>query len=114
MRQCLTAAVERDVVWEGEFATEPWEAAWASEAIFFVRLLSLESAPAGAGPLLEARVQISPDGTLWCDEGSTATLEAGQSLVAIRARHFGGWLRLCGAVAPGARLRVIAYLNLKE
>ena len=34
VRRSYTAIVERNVRWEGEFATEPYEAAWASEAIF--------------------------------------------------------------------------------
>lgn len=112
MRQCLTAVVERNVTWEGDFATEPWEAAWASEAIFFVRVLE---APDEAEDLdLQARVQISPDGLCWCDEGGQLELLPGEALGAVRVGHFGGWLRLAGRVPPGRPVRVIAYLNLKE
>ena len=39
MRQSHTAVLERNVVWAGSFETEPYEAAWASEAVFFVRTL---------------------------------------------------------------------------
>lgn len=35
MRQSHTAIVERDVLWSGTFETEPYEAGWAGEAIFF-------------------------------------------------------------------------------
>ena len=38
----VTATVTRNELWEGEAATEPYEASWATEAIFFVR--SLEAA----------------------------------------------------------------------
>lgn len=114
MRQCLTAVVERNVTWHGEFATEPWESAWASEAIFFVRVLSIEGVPPSAGSMLAARVEISPDGTHWCDEGGDLEMGADAQMAAVRARHFGGWLRLAGQLAPGISLRVVTYLNLKE
>ena len=39
LRRSYTAVVERNALWQGDFATEPYEAAWASEAIFFVRAL---------------------------------------------------------------------------
>jgi hypothetical protein len=42
MRQSFTAVVERNVTWQGEFAVEPYEAAWATEAIYFVRVLDAE------------------------------------------------------------------------
>jgi len=36
MRESQTAVLERGVVLEGEIATEPFEAAWATEARWFV------------------------------------------------------------------------------
>ena len=39
-RQVYTAVVERNVTWEGAFATEPYEAGWAAEALIFIRVLS--------------------------------------------------------------------------
>ncbi len=114
MRQCLTAVVERNVAWQGEFATEPWEAAWATEAVFFVRVLSVEGTATPGEPMLAARVQISPDGAHWCDEGSTLQMGIDAPLGAVRVRRFGGWLRLTGNLAPDITLRVVAYLNLKE
>jgi len=114
MRQCLTAVVDRNVTWDGDFATEPWEAAWAREAIFFVRLLAADGEPAPDQPVLAGRVQLSPDGMHWCDEGTELRLAAGQGLGLARVSHFGGWLRLRGTIAPGVRLRVIAYLTLKD
>ena len=66
LRRSYTAIVERNVLWEGEFASEPYEAAWASEALFFVRALDTS-----AGFMGSARLQISADGIHWADEGTT-------------------------------------------
>ncbi|MDR7523637.1 MAG: hypothetical protein QN168_14375 [Armatimonadota bacterium] len=109
MRQSHTAVIERNVWWEGAFATEPYEAAWASEALFFVRTLESRGPEGG----MTARVQISPDGMVWCDEGTRMTLPAAPGLDFCRVRHFGGWLRLCGELPPESSLRVIVYLVLK-
>jgi hypothetical protein len=110
MRQSFTAVVERNVTWQGEFAVEPYEAAWATEAIYFVRALEAANMPANA----VARVQISPDGIRWCDEGTVVPLPAEEGLTFGRISHFGGWLRLVGNLPDGARLTVIVYLVLKE
>lgn len=110
MRQSFTAVVERNVDWQGEFATEPYETAWAGEAIYFIRALAATGMPADA----VARVQISPDGIQWCDEGSTIPLPSGEGVTFGRVSHFGGWLRLVGKLSDSAQLRVIVYLALKE
>jgi hypothetical protein len=111
MRQSLTAIIERNVEWSGHFEVEPYEAAWATEALYFIRALQAENVPASAS----ARVQISPDGMRWCDEGSSIDLPTAPDAVTFcRVREFGGWLRLVGEVPAGARLRVMVYLVLKE
>ena len=110
MRQSQTAVVERNVEWQGDFALEPWETAWASEAIFFVRVLEATNVPEG----IHARVQLSPDGMHWCDEGGELCLPTGPGLSFCRVVHFGGWLRLVGSLPAGASLTVIVYLTLKE
>jgi len=109
MQESHTAVIERNITWQGPFATEPYETAWASEAIFFVRTLAAEQLPPGT----VARVQISPDGMHWCDEGSTLTLPTSAGIGFARVRHFGGWLRLVGEVPAGANVTVIVYLVLK-
>jgi len=43
MRQSHTAVIERNVEWTASFTTEPYETAWATEAIFFVRILHVGS-----------------------------------------------------------------------
>ena len=66
LRRSYTAIVERNILWQGDFATEPYEAAWASEAIFFVRALDVSPVFGGM-----ANVQISADGIHWVDEGTS-------------------------------------------
>lgn len=109
MRQSYTAVVERNVTWQGDFATEPYESAWASEALFFVRALAV------SGPPATARVQLSPDGIHWCDEGTILSLPTQPDTVTFaRISHFGGWLRLVGSLPDSASITVIVYLVLKE
>ena len=110
MRQSYTAVIERNFLWEGSFETEPYEAAWASQAIFFVRVLEAEGPPQSSA----VQVQISPEGMHWCDEGTILQLDPGTELSWARVAHFGGWLRLKGQLPAGQRLKIIAYLNLKE
>jgi hypothetical protein len=111
IRQSYTAAVERNCVWNGTFATEPYESAWAKEAIFFVRALETTNVPSGT----TARVQISPDGMHWCDEGTKLNLPTKPDQVTFcRTSQFGGWLRLVGELSSPAQIKVIVYLSLKE
>jgi hypothetical protein len=119
MRRSYTAVVERGEPLAGEWATEPYEVGWATEALFFLRLLD---APPGAG--LTARVQLSPDGMRWVDEGTALPDPvAPDGLAFARVREFGNWLRLAGTVSgpvgqpgqPGQpAIRAIIYLTLKE
>ncbi len=111
MRQSFTAVLERNKTWQGDFALEPYETAWATEAIYFVRALAAEGMPSD----VTARVQISPDGIHWCDEGTLIPLpHQAEGLTFARVAHFGGWLRLVGNLPDGAQLKVIVYLVLKE
>jgi hypothetical protein len=110
LRESNTIIVERNWTWRGAFETEPNEAAWATEAIYFVRALGANSLTSPA----VARVQISPDGIHWCDEGSEIRLPDEPDAVSfVRITHFGGWLRLTGEIPNGDELTVIVYLNLK-
>ena len=69
LRQSHTAVIERNVRWDGDWATEPYEAAWAIEAIAFVRVLERRN----VDRVVSLRTQISPDGIHWCDEGGVLT-----------------------------------------
>ena len=110
MRRSYTAVVERGEPLAGEWATEPYEVGWATEALFFLRLLE---APPGAR--LTARVQLSPDGMRWVDEGTTLPEPAApEGLAFARVREFGNWLRLAGTVSGPPAIRAIIYLTLKE
>ena len=109
INQSYLSVVARNEDWRGEWSSEPQECAWASEAVFFVRVLKADQVP---GPV-RARVQISPDGMHWVDEGTVLDIPAGEGVVFSRVSHFGGWLRLAGTVPAGA-LRVLCYLHLKE
>ena len=111
IRQSYTAVVERNRLWAGVFETEPYEAAWAGEAIFYVRALEAAGMPAD----VQARVQISPDGIHWCDEGTSLSLPAvPDGISCCRVSRFGGWLRIAGTVPHGAQIKVIVYLALKS
>ena len=110
MRQSFTAVIARNVTWQGDFAIEPYETAWASEAIYFVRVLEATNVPTGS----VARVQVSPDGIHWCDEGTEVPLSTEAGVTFARVSHYGGWLRLVGKLADGAQSTVIVYLTLKE
>lgn len=109
IRQNYTATIERNRVFQGEFATETYECGWASEAIFFVRKMEISGAVAGT----ELRVQISADGIRWRDEGTLVELTPAE-VDFVRVKHFGNWLRLAGALPAGATMRVIVSLSLKE
>ena len=110
MRQSATSTVELNTEWRDKFTAEPFEVAWASEAIYFIRALESERVPGG----INARVQISPDGTHWCDEGTLVALPAAPGTTFARLTHFGGWLRLIGEIPDGAYMKVIVHLVLKS
>lgn len=113
MQQSLSVVLERNTRLSGTFTTEPYEAAWAREARWFVRVLDTDD----HATVLSATTQISPEGLHWCDlDGSGGTIE-GQGLVSWPVREFGGWLRIKGSVSGGADnsvANVLIYLVLKS
>lgn len=110
MRQVHTAVLERDGSFSADFATEPYEAGWADEATFFVRIDAVD----GADPTLTGQVQVSPDGINWIDEGTSLPAARQEGLVLVRVRHFGNWLRLtCRVSGRQARFRATIFLCLK-
>ncbi|MFF0726160.1 hypothetical protein [Streptomyces sp. NPDC004134] len=125
MRQSFTAVIERNATLTGEFTTEPYEAAWAREARWFVRVLDAS----GRAPRMLVRTQISPDGLHWCDldRGTEQSVDPDDGpLHSWPAEGFGGWLRLRGTVVdepardapdPGdaaSSVKVLIYLALKS
>ena len=109
MRRSYTAVIEWGRPLAGDFATEPYEAGWASEAIYFVRLL--EPAPSLC---LDAHVEISPDGIHWIAEGTAIGPMSPDGIAFARVTNFGNWLRLVGSVRGVAELKAMVILALKE
>lgn len=109
MRQFHTAVIERRERFDGDFATQPHEVAWASEAIWFVRVEGVD----GAGSL-KLHVQVSVDGTRWLDEGSAFDDLTAEGDRFLRVTHFGGWLRLRGEIEGDAAFTLTVQLVLKE
>ena len=123
MRQSHTAVVERNQLWEGDFATEPYEVGWSHEAIFFVRILRAEATDPPSLIDVELQVQISPDGIHWCDMTSDSVkkvapflslnIKASKGEIGfLQVSHYGGWLRLAGRVR-GGRVWALVHLALK-
>lgn len=110
MRNFHTSIVEFHQVFRGEVRTEPYEAAWADEAIYFVTV----DVEGSSFDSLELRTEISPDGLAWLDnDGTTVRIEE-PTHCAIKAAHFGGWLRLSGLLLGQQRTaRMTVRLALK-
>lgn len=105
MLNSQTAVLERNTTFSGDFATEPFEAGWASEARWFFQVLSTDGSPQ-----VELATQVSPDGLTWVDLDPPNT--AVGELISWPVRDFGNWLRIRGSVAGGS-VKVRIYLALK-
>lgn len=111
MKQFHTAVVERKKTFTADFQTHPYETAWASEALFFLRVDAME----GDTAELHGGVQISPDGVNWVDEGTDFEPITDEGDYFVRVSHFGGWLRLaCAVDGDDAEVKVTIHLVLKE
>ena len=127
MRESHTAVLAAGQYWRGKVSTEPYEAAWAREAIFFLRALKVSgnlrerlhtpgSRPSPEHELrkIRARVQISADGMHWVNEGTEVALPGTAGEVTFcRVRHFGGYLRLVASVPASIDYQIVVSLNLK-
>ncbi|GAB3577690.1 hypothetical protein GCM10027445_43780 [Amycolatopsis endophytica] len=103
MRSTMTAVLERNTVVREDFATEPYELPWASEARFFVQALEADG-------VLEFHTEISPDGLHWCPLEDTAHHIDSPGLITWPVTGFGQWLRVRCSVAPGAAAKLRIYL----
>jgi hypothetical protein len=110
MKNFHTSVVEFRRTFDGRIETFPMEAGWADEAIFFIT--AERDTPANA--TVRLGTQLSADGIHWVDEGSVLEL-TGPTERFLRVSHFGGFLRLTGAVtAPGdPRCTLTVRLALK-
>lgn len=110
LRRSFTAVLEKGSTFSGEFCTEPYEAGWAREARWFVRVLRADEQVG-----LHLVPQISPDGAEWCDEGSGSLRLQGVGLASMPVVNFGSWLRLRGTTTGrSGSATVLIYLALKE
>jgi len=111
VQRSFTAVIEKNTTWTADFETEPYEAGWASEARWFIRVLALE----GGEPSVAVVPQISPDGLFWCDEGREPVVISQPGLYSFALRDFGHWLRLRVMVrGKKPSVKVLIYLALKE
>ncbi|MEM8854749.1 MAG: hypothetical protein AAGD34_13690 [Pseudomonadota bacterium] len=105
----ITAILSRNEHWDGFAASEPYEAGWAREVVIFVRALK---APVGPQPI--ARVEMSPDGIHWMDEGSRIAMPTQKDgLACARVAHFGNFLRVAATFEEGSEARVLVTLHAK-
>jgi hypothetical protein len=109
LRESSTTILARNETWRGDSATEPVEAGWAREAVFFVRALRTP-----IGPMPEVCVEISPDGMHWVRDGAGVAMPAQENDIALlRIVHFGNWLRLRAVLPEGSECVVLVTLHLK-
>jgi hypothetical protein len=94
-----------------DFQTNPYEAGWASECIFFIHVEDIKDVT--SEPVLTAHVQISHDGVHWCDEGTVSENFGTEGLHFLRVREFGNWLRLDVHVS-GASFKLNIQIACKE
>ena len=107
MHTTNTSVLARRVWVRSDFVTAPYEAGWATEAVFFTQV-------EGSHPELEISTEISPDGINWVARGTPTTLAADASITDNRLTVFGNWvrLRITGA-SEHAPARVLVHVNLK-
>ena len=78
-----------------------------------MRILRVESANSHYPIRVDLRVQVSPDGIHWCDEGSGMSFSGKQDTQSfVRVSHYGGWLRLAEKII-GDRVWALVHLALK-
>lgn len=111
MRQFQNSVLDFKCDITREYVSAPLETAWASEAIFFVRLENVR----GRNLCFSARAQISVNGIDWIDEGTAVPPISAAGQYAVRLTHFGGWLRLIGQLeGEDSAATLTTNLVLKE
>lgn len=106
MQSTHTSVLARRIWIDGDYATLPYEAGWASEAVFFVQA-------EGEHPELAIGAEVSPDGINWIRR-SEVTLPATAALIDLPVGTFGNWLRLTiSGAAADHPARILVHVNLK-
>ncbi len=106
MKQFYTVVLDRMTSFNGRLDSEPYEAGWADEVIAYVRVHTIEP-----NANFSAKLQISPDGINWVDEGASIDSVDEDCVSFMKATHFGGWLRICATCT--ASCKITTYLALK-
>lgn len=107
MLTSATSVIERRLPITDRHTTHPYEAGWASEAVFFVQTEHTDTD-------LSIQPEISPDGINWVPHGQASSLPRDTAIAALPLTTFGGWLRLSidGARADSPAT-VLVHLALK-
>ena len=110
MKQFNAVHLEVKKTFTESFATLPYECGWADEAIFYILVEEVH----GNSPVLNARVQISPDGIHWADEGTRFEPMTECGLYFVRVREFGNYLRIATDIAgEDAAFRLLVQIACK-
>jgi hypothetical protein len=107
MQTINTSVLARRVRISSRFATLPYEAGWATEALFFTQV-------EGEHPELTITTEVSPDGVNWVQRGEVQVIRESEHIAANALAQFGNWVR---AVISGAteqkQARVLVHVALK-
>lgn len=102
-----TSVLARRVRIDSDFATLPYEAGWAGEALFFTQV-------EGEHPELTVATEVSPDGIHWIRRGEPRVLSETDTIAENPLTVFGNWIRLVVTGASRERpARVLVHLSLK-
>ena len=110
MRQFQASAVERRIYFKTQLTSQPMEAGWASEAIFFLIVEEIKGTAC-----IKTHVEISPDGINWIKEGAVFPEITTPGHYFCKVTHFGNWLRVNGEISgAGAEVKASVQLHLKS
>ena len=102
--------LERNVQVRSELWTEPYEAAWAGEARWFLNVVD-----ASRETSVSIETFLSPDGLVWCAHESSRTRFQGVGMKSLRVPDSCPWLRLHVVVdGPSPWIKAIIYLSLRQ
>ena len=111
MRQFNSAHLEIKRDFHEDFQTEPHEAGWAGECIYFIMVENV----GGKDACMEGMVEISHDGISWAPEGTSIKGIKEKGLHFMKVREFGTWLRLSLRISgESPTFRLLIQIALKE
>lgn len=108
MQTTYTSVLARRIWIDTDYHTDPYEAGWAREAVFFTQV-------EGDHPELTLVTEISPDGISWLPKGNPQILDPSESIAANAISIFGNWIRLTILGADSdQKARILVHLSLKS